>query len=87
MVGGTATQRLLVFPDWDLLSVVTPDLRTPIDVAVITLKFKFKRPNHGVICPKDANEMTNSEDPDQAAPRRQTGLYLHCLPIIICQKT
>ena len=31
-------------------------------------KDETKRLNHWVICPKDANGMANSEDPDQTAP-------------------
>ena len=37
-----------------------------------------------VICPKDANRMTNSEDPSQTAPR---GSGLHCLPRPFSVKT
>ena len=31
-------------------------------------KIQTKRPNHRIFCPKDANEIANSEDPDQTAP-------------------
>ena len=45
------------------------------------LKIQEKRPNLRVFGQKDANEIANSEDPDQ------TDLGLHCLPRPICQKT
>ena len=31
-------------------------------------KIQTKRPNHRILCPKDANGIANSEDPDQTAP-------------------
>ena len=31
-------------------------------------KIQTKRPNHRMFCPKDANVIANSEDPDQTAP-------------------
>ena len=46
------------------------------------LKFQIKRPNRRIICPKDANRMSNSEDPDQ-----QSDLGLHYLSRPICPKT
>ena len=45
-------------------------------------EIQTKRPNHRIFCPKHANEIANSEDPDQTAP-----LGLHCLPRPICPKT
>ena len=31
-------------------------------------KIQTKRSNHNILCPKDANGIANSEDPDQTAP-------------------
>ena len=31
-------------------------------------KIQTKRPNRRIFCPKDANGIANSEDPDQTAP-------------------
>ena len=31
-------------------------------------KIQTKRPNQRILCPKDANGIANSEDPDQTAP-------------------
>ena len=31
-------------------------------------KIQTKRPKHRIFCPKDANEIANSEDMDQTAP-------------------
>ena len=39
---------------------------------------------HRVMCPKDADVMANSVDPDQTA---QSDLGLHCLPRPVCPKT
>ena len=44
-----------------------------------------KRFYHGVMHPKDANSIANSEDPDQTAP--QSDLGLQYLPRPICPKT
>ena len=44
-------------------------------------KMQEKRPNLRVFRQKDANEIANSEDPDQS------DLGLHCLPRLICPKT
>ena len=38
---------------------------TPENFAVISLKIRIERSFHRVICPKDANGMENSQDPDQ----------------------
>ena len=43
-------------------------------------KIQTKRPNHTTFCPKNANGIANSEDPDLSAPLRQSDLSLHCLP-------
>ena len=40
--------------------------RTPENFSVIALNFE-QRSNQRVICPKDADRMANSEDPDQTA--------------------
>ena len=45
--------------------------------------FQTKRPNLKVFHQKDANEIGNSEDPDQTAP----DLGLHCLLRPVCPKT
>ena len=37
--------------------------------------------------PNDVDEMANSVDLDQTAPREQSDLGLHCLPRHICPKT
>ena len=50
---------------------------------VITLKFKQKTSFHTEICPKGADGMANSVDPDKTAP----DLGLHCLPGPVCKKT
>ena len=52
--------------------------------ALIYLKIQTKRPKLKVFCPKLANGIANSEDPDQTAP--QSDLGLHCLPRPICPK-
>ena len=44
------------------------NFRTSENFAVIYLKFRKKRPNLRVFRQKDANEIANSEDPDQTAP-------------------
>ena len=44
-------------------------------------KIQTKWPNQSVFCPKYADRMANSEDPDQ------TALGLHCWPRPICPKT
>ena len=36
---------------------------------------------------KDADEVENSEDPDQTAPLGAVYLGLHCVPRPFCQKT
>ena len=38
------------------------------------------------MCPKEAEGIANSVDPDQTAPL-QSDLSLHCLPRPICPKT
>ena len=44
------------------------NFRTPEIFAENYLKFKQReRPNHTIFCPKDANGIANSEDPDQTA--------------------
>ena len=50
-------------------------------------KIQEKRPSLRVFRQKDANEIANSEDPDQTALEEQSDLGLHCLPRPICPKT
>ena len=45
---------------------------------------------HSIMCPKDADRMANSVDPDQSAAseaEEQYGLGLYCLPRPVCLKT
>ena len=44
-------------------------------------KIQTMRPFHEEICPKGADGMANSVDPDQTAP-----LGLHCSPTTVCPK-
>ena len=44
------------------------NFQTSENFAVIYLKFKQRAQNLRVFCQKDANEIANSEDPDQTAP-------------------
>ena len=39
------------------------------------------------MCPKDAEGIANSVDPDQTAPEEQSDLGLHYLPRSTCPKT
>ena len=50
-------------------------------------KIQTKRPNLKVFRQKDADEMADSEDPDQTALEEQSDLGRHCLPRPICPKT
>ena len=50
-------------------------------------KIQTKRPKLRVFRQTGANEIANSEDPDQTAPLEQSDLGLHCLPRPICPKT
>ena len=50
------------------LTVKFLNFRTPDNFAVKLPKIQTTRPNHGIFCPKDANGIANSEDPDQTAP-------------------
>ena len=36
---------------------------------------------------KDVNEIADSVDPDQTAPKEQSDLGLHCLPRPVCPNT
>ena len=63
---------------------------TPEVLNFRTLKcWQFKqRSSHKELCPKRADGMANSVDPDQTAPREdQSDLVLHCLPKPVCPKT
>ena len=64
-------------------AAVTVKIRTSEKIAVITLKFAQCGVAIRVICPKDADGMANSVDPDQ----EQFDLGLHCLLTPVCLKT
>ena len=46
-------------------------------MAVFNLKFE-QRLYHRIRCPRDGDEIENSEDPDQTALQEQSDLGLHC---------
>ena len=49
----------------------TPKVPNFLDAKKLGYKlpnFQTKRPNHRIFCPKVANGIANSEDPDQTAP-------------------
>ena len=56
-------------------------------LAVIFSKIQVKRQILGVHLQKHANEIANSEDPDQTAPLGKDGPGPHCLPRPVYPKT
>ena len=61
-------ESLRVEQDTTSSTVKFQNLRTPENFAVIYLKFKQRGQTLGYFVKKDANGITNSEDPDQTAP-------------------